>query len=424
MLTLSMTRHYRSVPRLLQALHEDWHADRAARHAETIAYALDDLSRRPGFAARAALPAALDFVERNGAEGVDGILWSALSAASVHDPRGFQRAIDRLILRAGTRPAEEAKPAFRIAFVDFDTLPPTRPAGPASAAGGRDGRYGDVLSDLVAARLGSGQPFLGGDPERLGRRFGAVGAGIILNALHSSHTDRARSLLSDLDALTEARSRMLPGFGFAIRRRASGLDAYEAPGTERAGDWTKSYRKALNTAISVSNTVSQAAGAAAGAGMEAGAPPAVTLTTGLVAGCAFLLAQQLEVIRQTVGEAVSNVEKAMKKLEEATQGNTDDPEDQDEKKMPVPDDDGGGRPTIFEVLQALEAYAARLDPLINPGTEDFGGGVTYARIPQPGNIDPLWEQTGGSTMNERELLAWLGFLQAKLYDSLINPLPE
>ncbi len=431
MYTLSVTTFTRSVPRLLEALQQDWTKDNVARHAETMAIALNDMSRRPGYSARAVLPAALDFVEINGMHGVDGILWSALSAASVHAPREFLRAIDRLtLLSAQPKKVPRPKPAFKIAFVDFGSLNDA----PRPAATGRsrtsEAVHGRVLSGLIAERLGAGAPFFGGDAERLAGRYGAVGAGIIIRVLHSSHTDKARQLLSDLKSLTEAGD-ALAGFGFTMRRGANGLDQFESPGTDHAADWTKGYKNALDAAIwSFEKTAASggaAAGVVAGAGKVAVNPfvEGVAAGMGLAAGALYMLAEQLKVVRKAVGDAeqqIKDVEKTLKKL---SQGNTDDPDKKKKTEMPVPDDIGdGGRPSIFELLQALAAYLRRLDPYINPGSEDLGGGVTMASVPVSGDIDPLWEDADRFTMSEADLLALLGFLEAKYRLSFVDPVPD
>ena len=426
MLALEIRTQYVSAPKLLTILQTYQQDGEAEKHAETSAVALAHLSANPGYMASRFLPLVLDFIDRNGASGVEGLVLSSLSAAAAHDVKTFRHAIDRLALMADRLSVSEDRPEFGIPFIDFDSIPATRV--PVRAAKTRDGRYGSgqsgqVLSGIIAEFTGNK------DPETLQDRFG-FGAEIIQNLLNSSHTDAARKLIEDLAKLTaQSEFGLLPGFGLTVRGGANSLDKAAGSGAEKAANnWKKTYEavaKLARQANEAQNRADQAMAAArtaawAGLGI-AEIPAAAPVGVGVAIGGAVAggIAAGVKLQASWFAKLIKEIEEKIEKAEKAEKGTTDKTDKEKTKKMPLPDDFGDAKTRIADYLEAATAYASRINPYINPTGESFGG-VVYAKVPVQGDIDPVWEDIS-IDMSEEDLIAWLGFLQRKLFDSRINP---
>lgn len=425
MYQIESTLHRAAFPEVLAHLAEAWENDDAVRHAALSAVLLYDAARRPGVMATRLLPAAVEHACAMGPQGVDGVLLSALSAAAAHDPGRFGIAVDDLLAHAPRWPVVPAKAAFMIPFVDFDSLPVEvrRPAAGSV-------KYGGPLTEARVAELMAGAGWLSGSraPAALAARHGDIGAERILHLFRSSHVDQARQLLTDLRALAHPRQ-VVNGFGFTVRRQANGLDERHDPGGEAAAGWRDAYDRATASLASYYGGMAACFGAlGVVAGLAESFAPGSTSPGGAIAlafglgakGLSLSLEQIGEVVRETTGE----IERVVRVLDAEQTGDTTASEGDDQVKFPVPDGwVGSGRPTIFEILCAAEAYARRLDPYSVPREEELGGGVTYARVPQQGDVDPAWETIGRGMMSDDELRHWIAFLQAKLFDSLVNPVP-
>ena len=425
MYQIEFTLHRAAFPEVLAHLAEAWENDDAERHAALSAVLLYDAARRPRVMATRLLPAAVEHACAVGPQGVDGVLLSALSAAAAHDPERFALAVDRLLAHAPRWSAVPAKSAFLIPLVDFDSLPVELRRPAAGSA-----KYGGPLTEARVAELMAGAGWLSGsrDPAALSARHGDIGAERILHLFRSSHVDQARQLLTDLRALAHPRQ-VVNGFGFTVRRRANGLDEHHDPDRESAAGWQDAYDRATAGLASYYSGLAASLGAlGVAAGLAESFAPGSTTPGGAIALAFGLgakgLSLSLEQIGGVVREATGEIERAVRVLDAEQTGDTTAGEDDDQVKFPVPDGwVGSARPTIFEILRAAEAYARRLDPYSVPTEEDLGGGVTYARVPQRGDIDPAWEATGRGMMSDDELRHWIAFLQAKLFDSLVNPVP-
>ncbi|WGH78681.1 hypothetical protein [Jannaschia ovalis] len=392
-MSLSLVLNLRSVSRALGALRRAWLEDAPRRHAEATGLMLGHMMLNPRGVADRTLPLISEFLREHGPEGVDSIYLSAMSAAAAYNTPAFREglAVGRAIV-----PARKgvAKPDFIIDLVDLGAEPMQRLAALFGAP--RDRRHpalGLPGMEGIAARL---------DAARTGFHYPGARTGPFTEFISKLYPDGIRNAIY-ANLPSPSNTGMLPGFGPLMRGALGPFDEYRLPGasvSQEGRDNARAEKDAQTAAI-----VTAAAG---GPEAQPGAHPLFGLLGAILEGLAASGA---------AAEAKSDVGEAMPPPWEPA-GVCEDPDAK--VKMPLPDEAGGGRPTLWELFQAYQRFNSRLDPLIRPMREDVGGDVTILRIPNPGWVDPLWEEVG-FTIPEDELRRQLEFIQAKYFDSLVNP---
>ncbi len=396
MTTLVLKLCRRRTWRMLTGLQECWEKGRARQHAQTTGLVLGQMVTNPDHAANSLLPVLLRFISSRGPHGVDSLFLSAMSAAAVRNRAVFDEAIALADQIAEDGRKVAPKEGFVIHFVDLGIVPGFTPA------------------DLMAAK-DTGPRFheIPGIPmPRSSRR--PLGDPYITSLIGVSYPDGIRNLVYAEGA--GKASQMLPGFGPALRNTLHNHDEYRLPNRGAASDSAGEVTKYMGTAIlgALAYKGLTALGMAAGAG--------TAVVAGLV-GVVLWEGGSWLVGAVVVGEGSGDQPTEPTDAGPPPAGGVvDDPDE--ETKMPIPDEASGGRTNPLDVLDAALRYLARLDPLINPTQENLGNGYVAVHLPQPGNIDPLWEVVRSSRPSEADVLAWLAFIQAKYYDSLVNPVRE
>jgi hypothetical protein len=301
-----------------------------------------------------------------------------MSAAAVRNRAVFDEAIALADQIAGDGRKVAPKEGFAIHFVDLGVISGFTPA------------------ELIAAR-NTGLQFhqIPGIPmPRSSRR--PLGDPYISSLIGVTYPDGIRDL-AYAEGAGKA-SQMLPGFGPALRNTLHNHDAYRLPDRGATCDNASEVMKYMGTAIlgAVAYKGLTALGMAAGAG---------TAVLGGLIGLVLWEGGSWLVGAVVVGEGSGG------EVAEPTDagppppagGIVDDPDE--ETKMPIPDEASGGRTNPLDVLDAALRYLTRLDPLINPTQENLGNGYVAVHLPQPGNIDPMWEVVRSSRPSEADVLA-------------------
>lgn len=394
MTTLVLKACRRRTWHMLMGLQECWQKGRARQHAQATGLVLGQMIANPDFAANTLLPVLLRFISSRGPFGVDSLFLTAMSAAAVRNRAVFDEAIALADQIAGDGRKVTPKEGFVIHFVDLGIISGFTPA------------------ELIAAKnTGPRLHEIPGIPSpRSSRR--PLGDPYISSLIGVSYPDGIRDL-AYAEGAGKA-SQMLPGFGPALRNTLHNHDEYRLPDRGATSDNASEVTKYMGTAIlgAVAYKGLVAVGMAAGAG---------TAVLGGLIGLVLWEGGSWLVGAVVVGEGSGG------EVAEPTDagppppagGIVDDPDE--ETKMPIPDEASGGRTNPLDVLDAALRYLTRLDPLINPTQENLGNGYVAVHLPQPGNIDPMWDVVRSSRPSEADVLAWLAFIQAKYYDSLVNP---
>lgn len=397
---LVLVGSYRRTWRMLTALQEAWEQEQPVQHAQATGLVLGQMAADPPAVAESLLPVLIDFVDKRGPYGIDSLYVTALSAAAAYSPSNFELGVALADQLGERRPERAPKDEFVVHFLDLAIVPGFTPA------------------ELV-------------NPSRSGPRFRGIpgitkpvrsrrpiGDAYVTSLLGVSYPDGIRNALY-IDGVGKA-SQMMPGFGPALRNSMHKHDEYRLPNQSVANTEVNKttfvtiaayymYQglKALRVAASVAAPVAAIASVAA---WEMG--------SWFVGAMAYQGDGQRDEgpTTPTDAGAAGGVSE-----EQGSSGVVDDPDKT--KKMPVPDGVEYESVNPLDILEAALRYQARLNPLIYPISENLGHGYAAVHLPHPGNVDPLWEMVGGGLPDEEELLGWLGFVQAKYFDSSVNPTP-
>lgn len=393
---IELTIAFRTLPRMLSGLQELWLTDQPRKHAEATGLILGQMVLHPRTVAEKVLPVVTEFVQANGPHGVDSIFLSALSAASLYSIANFESGLEvanSLDLSKGPKSKSEF-------LIDFTDLAIESMAIVSELLGAVKNRSHPAYSlpgmDAVAARINA---------ARYGFRTPGFENTFFSEYISKLYPDGIRNAMY-LNLPKPSQSGMLPGFGIALRRALSPFDEFRLPGASANRNGNAEAEREAQRVLVKQALYSKLAGLPEA---QPGAHPLLSLFMAIAEGFAA-----------TGASASSPNYKEPKPWEPA--GVCEDPDA--EVKMPLPGEPfGTGRPSLWELFETYQRYITRLDPLIRPMQEDVGGGVTLLKLPDPGNIDPLWRDVD-FTLPEEELRRHLAFLQAKYFDSLVNPISE
>jgi len=379
---------------MLVGLQECWEQDKALQHAQCTGLVLGQMVANPDYTADTLLPILIKFITRRGPQGVDSLFLTAISAAAVRNPAVFDEAVALADQIADAGSGLAAKDGFVIHFIDLGVIPGFTPRQL-------------IASKNTGPRLHEIPGVTKSHPARR-----PLGDAYVSSLIGVSYPDGIRNA-AYADGVGTA-SQMLPGFGPALRNSLHKHDEFRLPNRGVSRDHAKEVNKYLATAIlgAIAYKAITAMSLAAGTAAVAWSGLAAVV---LYEGGSWLVGAVV------IGEDTapsSGPTDAGPPPPAAGVGNDPD----EETRMPIPGEVSGGSTNPLDLLNAALRYLGRLDPLINPTQEDLGGGYVAVHIPQPGNIDPLWGDVRAPRPSEEDVLAWLAFLQAKYFDSLVNPI--